>query len=46
MAGYTKEEPRKRFICKHCKVPVISRTNLKAIWGREHSKKCPRRFKN
>lgn len=46
MAGRTKEDPRKKLICKHCKVQVISRTNLKAIFGKEHGKHCPRRFKN
>lgn len=45
MAGRTKEEPRKKFICKHCKVQVVSKTNHQAIWGKEHGKHCPRRFK-
>lgn len=40
----TREEPRKKFICKHCKVQVISKTNKKAIWGKSHGKHCPRRF--
>lgn len=34
-----------KLICKHCKVQVISKTNLKAILGRQHGKHCPRRFK-
>lgn len=45
MPNYTREEPRRRFICKICKTPVISRTNLKAIYGREHGKHCERRFR-
>jgi hypothetical protein len=31
--------------CKHCKVQVVSKTNVKAVWGKSHSKTCPRRFK-
>lgn len=34
-----------KLVCKHCKVPVVSRTNTQAIFGREHGKHCPRRFK-
>ena len=37
-------EPRKRYICKHCKVDVVSKENKKAVWGQEHGKHCPRRF--
>lgn len=33
------------FRCKICKVPVVSRTNLKAILGRTHGRHCPRRYK-
>lgn len=33
------------FICKFCHVPVISRSDRRAIIGREHGKHCPRRFK-
>lgn len=44
MAKLLPAEPTK-LICRHCKVPVISRTNLRAILGREHGKHCPRRFK-
>ena len=40
-----REEPRKKFVCKHCKVQVISKTNTRAIFGHEHSKSCPRRNK-
>lgn len=35
----------KKYICKHCKVPVVSNTNTRAILGREHGKHCPRRNK-
>jgi RNase P subunit RPR2 len=37
--------PFKKYICKHCKVQVISGTNTRAILGREHGKHCPRRNK-
>lgn len=40
-----REVPRKRFICKICKVPVISATNHKALLGKEHKSCCPRRNK-
>jgi hypothetical protein len=30
-------------ICKFCKEPVISKTDLRAILGHEHKKGCPRR---
>jgi hypothetical protein len=30
------------FICKKCKVPVISRSDTRAILGKEHAKWCPR----
>ena len=45
MAGRTNESPRKLYLCKICKVQVISPTNKKAIYGREHKKCCPRRNK-
>lgn len=35
----------KKFVCKFCHVPVISKTDHRAILGRSHSKTCPRRFK-
>lgn len=36
--------PKKHpFICKWCKVPVVSRADTRAILGREHSKHCRRR---
>ena len=38
-------EPLKKFICKHCKVPVIGKTNTRALYGFEHGKHCPRRNK-
>lgn len=33
----------KKYVCKHCKVEVVSPTNTRAVLGREHAKKCPRR---
>lgn len=30
------------FICKHCHIPIVSRTDTRAILGREHKKGCPR----
>ena len=36
----------KKYICKHCKVQVISSTDFRAIVGHEHSRKCPRRFRH
>lgn len=36
---------KKKFVCKWCKVPVVSRSNHAAILGRVHGKHCPRRFK-
>lgn len=32
-----------KYVCKHCKVPVLSKNNFHAILGREHKKGCPRR---
>lgn len=32
------------FICKKCKVPVVSRSDTRAILGYEHGKHCPRRY--
>lgn len=31
--------------CKYCQVQVVSRTNTKAKYGKEHRRRCPRRFK-
>jgi uncharacterized protein YlaI len=45
MGARGRQDPVKKFVCKHCKVQVISKTNLKAIFGREHGKHCPRRYK-
>lgn len=36
-------EPRVTYICKHCKVQVISKTNKAAIYMAEHKPGCPRR---
>lgn len=33
------------FRCKYCKVPVVSRTDTRAVLGREHKKGCRRRNK-
>lgn len=33
----------KKLICKHCKVEVNGRLDLRAILGREHKPGCPRR---
>ena len=38
-------EPIKKFVCKHCKVQVVSKTNFRAILGHEHKRSCPRRNK-
>lgn len=38
-------QPRKKFICKHCKIPVIGKLNTRAKLGYEHGKHCPRRNK-
>lgn len=35
-----------RKICKHCKVDVISKTDTRAVLGKEHGKHCPRRNKS
>lgn len=35
----------KIYLCKHCKVRVVSKTNTQAILGRSHGKHCPRRYK-
>lgn len=35
-----------KYLCKFCHVPVISKTDFRAIVGREHGKKCPRRFRH
>lgn len=31
-----------KLVCKHCQVPVVSRTDLNAILGKEHASRCPR----
>lgn len=35
----------KGFVCKYCHVEIISRTDTRAILGREHKKSCIRRNK-
>ena len=35
----------KRYVCKHCHVTVVSKTNHRPILGREHGKSCPRKNK-
>lgn len=37
------EVPRKKYICKFCKVEVVSKTNTRAIFTHEHKRNCPRR---
>lgn len=37
-------EEVKKYLCKFCHVPVVSKTNKKAVIGREHGKHCRRRF--
>lgn len=39
-----KEKPKK-YICKYCKVEVVSRADTRAILGKEHNKHCRRRNK-
>lgn len=34
--------PVSPYRCKHCKVPVISKTDTRAILGKVHAKRCPR----
>lgn len=34
-----------KFICKYCKVEVVSRENPEPVLGKEHGKHCPRRFR-
>jgi hypothetical protein len=36
---------KKVYRCKYCKVAVISRTDFRAILGKEHAKHCPRHKK-
>lgn len=45
--GYVgkREDPRKKYICKHCKVQVVGPKNTRAIYGHEHKKCCPRKDK-
>lgn len=31
------------FICKHCGVKIVSRYNLRPIYGKSHKRNCPRR---
>lgn len=38
-----KTEGTKKFICKHCKVEVVSKTDFHPKLGKQHSRKCPRR---
>lgn len=43
--AYKRPEPRKKYICKICKVQMIGPNNTKAIWGKEHKSCCPRKDK-
>lgn len=33
----------KRYVCKHCHVPMVSKTDHHPILGKSHKKNCPRR---
>lgn len=35
-------KPKKVYRCKYCKVPVLGKTDFRAILGKEHAKHCPR----
>lgn len=39
------EGPTKKYVCKFCHVPIISKTNKKPVLGRQHGRHCPRRFR-
>ena len=43
MAFTRGEVPRKKYICKFCKVEVISKSNTRAVYMAEHKRNCPRR---
>lgn len=32
-----------KYVCKHCKVSVISKNDARAVLGKTHKKGCPRR---
>lgn len=35
--------PKKvKYVCKHCKVEVISRFDFRAVLGKNHKRSCPR----
>jgi len=36
------EQQKHKIICRHCKVPMISKTMLHPVWGMEHASWCPR----
>lgn len=38
-------EPKK-FICKHCKVEVISKSDFRPVMLKQHKSSCPRRILN
>lgn len=31
------------FVCKHCHVKMVSKTNFRPIYGKSHKRGCPRR---
>lgn len=35
--------PIRKYVCKHCKVPMVSKTDHRPILGYSHKKNCPRR---
>jgi hypothetical protein len=39
------DDKNKKYICKHCKVQVVSKFDTRPVLGREHGKHCPRRNK-
>lgn len=41
----TNELETKKYVCRHCKVQVISKTDTHAVLGKEHKTSCPRRNK-
>lgn len=36
----------KRYVCKFCKIPVVSQADTRAVLGKEHKKCCPRHKKD
>lgn len=36
-------EVKKKFVCRHCKVEVVSKEKPVPVLGKQHKKSCPRR---